>query len=364
MEGDVIELGETTKILNKSMTPVDHVSSVAIVEEEAAKEISKAAACVMFEKPTPKAANHIKPLYVLGCLDGMPVNRLLIDDGSVANLMPRTTMTKSEKTEQDLIASSASLLDFKGGLTSCEGILIMKLTVGTKTLTTPFFIINSLSTYNVLLGRDWIHACVAVPSSFHQCLIFWNGNNVEVVWADQKPFLATTNHAEVRLYDSDIGPMRVACLDKYGRHKIVTLTSKSLTEDLKKMMDLHEEEERPNSANATKFIYEDEGLEKAEEADEGDVIRFEDLEAAPAKLDDLKADVQYPLDEINLGESDIGLNAYEVALKPWKLLFDGSKAQEVSGCGIILISPEGLRTNYHFNSISNVQITRLSTNSL
>ncbi|KAH7853832.1 hypothetical protein Vadar_007117 [Vaccinium darrowii] len=204
MEGDVIELGETAKILDKSMRPVDHVSSVTIIEKEAAREISKAAACVMFEKPTPKVANHIKPLYILGCLDGIPINRLLIDGGSAANLMPRTTMTKLGKTEQDLIASSASLLDFKGGLTSCEGIVIMKLTVG---------------------------------------------------------------------------------LDKYGRHKIVQLTSKSSTEDLRKftamlarfnaylvdgrMMELHEEEERPNSANAAEFIYEDEGLEEVGEADEG-----------------------------------------------------------------------------------------------
>ncbi|KAH7840681.1 hypothetical protein Vadar_020181 [Vaccinium darrowii] len=72
----------------------------------------------------------------------------------------------------------------------------------------------------------------------------------------------------------------------------------------KRMMDLHEEEERPNSANVAEFICEDEGLEEVEEANEGDVIRFEDLEAAPTKLDDLKADIQDPLDEINLGSEE------------------------------------------------------------
>ncbi|KAH7839940.1 hypothetical protein Vadar_010522 [Vaccinium darrowii] len=241
MEGDVVELGETAKILSESMRPVDHVFSVTILEEEATKEVSKATACVMFEKPTPKTANHIKPLYISGCLDGMPVNCILIDGGSAANLMPRTTMTKLGKTEQDLIASSACLLDFKGGLTS---------------------------------------------------------------WA--------------KLYDSDIGPLRVANLNKYGHHKIVPLTSKSSTKDLKKamlarfnaylvdgrMMDLHEEKERPSSANAAEFIYEDEGMEEVDEADEGDVIRFEDLETAPAKLDDLKTNVQDPLNEINLGSEE------------------------------------------------------------
>ncbi|KAH7857697.1 hypothetical protein Vadar_015505 [Vaccinium darrowii] len=35
-----------------------------------------------------------------------------------------------------------------------------------------------------------------------------------------------------------------------------------------------------------------------------DVIQLEDLEASPAKLDDLKADVQDPLEEVNLGSED------------------------------------------------------------
>lgn len=47
-------------------------------------------------------------------------------------------------------------------------------------------------------------------------------------------------------------------------------------------------------------------------------------------------------------ELDTGLNAFEIALKPWSLLFDGSRTQEVSGCGIILISPEGLRIELSF----------------
>jgi hypothetical protein len=38
--------------------------------------------------------------------------------------------------------------------------------------------------YNVLLGRDWIHANGCVPSTLHQCLIQWVGNQVEVVEAD------------------------------------------------------------------------------------------------------------------------------------------------------------------------------------
>ncbi|XP_058208221.1 uncharacterized protein LOC131321234 [Rhododendron vialii] len=43
-----------------------------------------------------------------------------------------------------------------------------------------------------------------------------------------------------------------------------------------------------------------------------------------------------------------GLNALEISLTPWTLLFDGSRTQEVSGCGVIIISPQGLRTELSF----------------
>jgi hypothetical protein len=58
------------------------------------------------------------------------------------------------------------------------------LTVGSKTVPTSFFIVSSKSTYTILLRRDWIHANCCIPSTMHQCLIQWDGDEVEVVHAD------------------------------------------------------------------------------------------------------------------------------------------------------------------------------------
>jgi hypothetical protein len=55
----------------------------------------------------------------------------------------------------------------------------MDLIVGNKTVLTAFFIVSSKSTYNVLLERDWIHAHCCIPSMMHQCLIQWDGDEVE-----------------------------------------------------------------------------------------------------------------------------------------------------------------------------------------
>ncbi len=58
------------------------------------------------------------------------------------------------------------------------------MSVGRKTIPTSFFIVDSKSTYAVLLGRDWIHANCCIPSTMHQCLIQWDGDEVEVIHAD------------------------------------------------------------------------------------------------------------------------------------------------------------------------------------
>ena len=60
------------------------------------------------------------------------------------------------------------------------GVLNVDLTVGNKTIPTSFFVTNSQAAYTTLLGRDWIHANCYIPSTMHQCLIQWDGDEVEI----------------------------------------------------------------------------------------------------------------------------------------------------------------------------------------
>jgi hypothetical protein len=55
---------------------------------------------------------------------------------------------------------------------------------------TVFFEDDVKGWYNVLLGRDWIHANGCVPSTLHQCLVQWMGNSMEVIEADDSACIA------------------------------------------------------------------------------------------------------------------------------------------------------------------------------
>ena len=76
------------------------------------------------------------------------------------------------------------------------GVLNADLTVGSKTIPTSFFVTNRQAAYTTLLGRDWIHANCCIPSTMHQCLIEWDGDEVEMVPAN--------NSHEVSLVDMDM----------------------------------------------------------------------------------------------------------------------------------------------------------------
>jgi hypothetical protein len=98
--------------------------------------------------------------------------------------MPYSVLRQLGCSAEDLIKTNVALSDFNGQASEAQGILNVDLTVGSKTVPTSFFIVSSKSTYTVLLERDWIHANCCIPSTMHQCLIQWDGDEVEVVHAD------------------------------------------------------------------------------------------------------------------------------------------------------------------------------------
>jgi hypothetical protein len=123
------------------------------------------------------------------------MTKMLVNGGATVNLMPYTTFHKLGKGLEDLLETDMMLKDFGGNASKTRGAVNAKLTIGSKTLPTTFFVIDGKGTYNLLLGRDWIHANCCSPSTMHQCLIQWQGDNVEVVQADTSMSVATADPA-------------------------------------------------------------------------------------------------------------------------------------------------------------------------
>jgi hypothetical protein len=78
----------------------------------------------------------------------------------------------------------------------------MELTIGSKMVATAFFVSEVQGNFNIILGRDWIHANQCVPSSLHQFLIQWIGDEVEVVHGDASSFIGTADFEFVGAHDN------------------------------------------------------------------------------------------------------------------------------------------------------------------
>ena len=120
---------------------------------------------------------------------------MLVDGGVAVNLMPYTTFHKLGKGPRDLLETDMMLKDFGVNASKTRGVVSIELTIGNKTLPTTFFIIDGNGMYSLLLGHDWIHANCCIPSTMHQYLIQWQGDNIEVVLANTSVSVATTNPA-------------------------------------------------------------------------------------------------------------------------------------------------------------------------
>jgi hypothetical protein len=62
-----------------------------------------------------------------------------------------------------------------------KGVASVELTIRTKTLVAAFVVADVEGNYSLSLGRDWIHANKYVPSTLHQMLLQWVGDDVEQV---------------------------------------------------------------------------------------------------------------------------------------------------------------------------------------
>jgi len=145
----------------------------------------------IFEKPSDDERLHLKALFVKGWVDGQPMSKILIDGGAAINIIPYAVYRKLGKGDQDLTKTDMMLKDFEGNVSPVKGAICVELTIGSKTVPTTFFVIGGKGAYNLLLGRDWIHANCCIPSTMHQCLVQWVGDKIEIVPGDSSYVIAS-----------------------------------------------------------------------------------------------------------------------------------------------------------------------------
>jgi len=128
---------------------------------------------------------HNKALHIsVKCMDYV-LARVLIDNGSSLNVMPKTTLDKISCERAYLRPSSMVIRAFDGSRREVIGEIELPIQVGPCTFQVVFQVMDILPAYSCLLGRPWIHSAGVVPSTLHQKLKFMFNDKLIIVSGEE-----------------------------------------------------------------------------------------------------------------------------------------------------------------------------------
>ncbi|KAK5795283.1 hypothetical protein PVK06_036542 [Gossypium arboreum] len=111
-----------------------------------------------------------KALHITTRCKGYTVLGVLIDNGSALNVLPFSTLNRLPIDNSHMKMCQNMVRAFDGTERKVMGRIGVPLLIGLNTYEVDFLVMDIKPSYNCLLGRPWIHAAGAVPSSLHQKL--------------------------------------------------------------------------------------------------------------------------------------------------------------------------------------------------
>ena len=125
---------------------------------------------------------HDDPLVVRVVVANKIVHRVLVDNGSSADIIFTSALDKIGIGREKLEPVNAHLRGFSGERVLPLGSIQLVLTLGDPsckaTTTVRFLVVNAPLAYSILLGRPSINAIRAIPSAYHMIIKFPTTNGV------------------------------------------------------------------------------------------------------------------------------------------------------------------------------------------
>ena len=133
---------------------------------------------------------HDDPLVIRAIVANTTVHRVLVDNGSSADIIFASAFDKMGIGREKLEPVNTHLRGFSGEKVLPVGSIQLVLTLGEPpcqaTTTARFLIVDAPSAYNMLLGRPSLNAIRAIPSAYHMVIKFPTVNGVGTVRGDQR----------------------------------------------------------------------------------------------------------------------------------------------------------------------------------
>ena len=106
------------------------------------------------------------------------VKRVMVDQGSAAEIMYPDLFKGLGLKPEDLATYSSPLVSFEGKMVVPKGQIRLPMQTGSDVVEVDFIVVDVFSSYTTIMGRPWLHSLGAVSSTLHQKVKYPSGGQV------------------------------------------------------------------------------------------------------------------------------------------------------------------------------------------
>ena len=121
---------------------------------------------------------HDDALVVTLRIGGYNVKRVMIDQGSAAEIMYPDLYKGLGLKHEDLVTYSSPLVSFEGKMVVHKGQIRLPVQAGEDMVEVDFIVVDAFSPYTAIMGRPWLHSLGVVSSTLHQKVKYPSGGQV------------------------------------------------------------------------------------------------------------------------------------------------------------------------------------------
>ena len=128
---------------------------------------------------------HNDALVVTLRIVGYDVKRVLVDQGSDAEIMYPNLYKGLNLRSEDLITYDSPLVIFEGKTVIPRGQIRLPIQTGSEVVEVDFIVVDAYSPYTTIMARPWLHALGAVSSTLHQKMKYPSEGQVKEIIRNQ-----------------------------------------------------------------------------------------------------------------------------------------------------------------------------------
>ena len=110
---------------------------------------------------------HDDALVIILRIGGYDVKRVMVDQGSAAEIMYPNLFKWLNLRAEDLTPYNSPLVSFEGKVIIPKGQIRLPVQTGSETVEVDFIVVDAYSPYIAIVARPWLHTLEAVSSTLH-----------------------------------------------------------------------------------------------------------------------------------------------------------------------------------------------------